>query len=279
VIAPLNGSAHKKKLKALFYAKPGAGKTTLVGSAVDVPEMRDVLVISAEGGELTMLQNPRIKHPELIDVLQVRSFSQLNAVRDYLFAHAKFRNDGNDEKLRELQMKVFAGSEAAEPNARLRKFQCVVIDSLTEINDYCLASILGMNAQMNLNSDVPTAEFKDYKQNFTKMQMFIRMYRDLDMHVLLTALASYEQDEVKKMYWQPSMTGQLSSKIQGVFDIVAFMAASIATDQAAGNRRLFVQPVGGTFDAKCRLAACNKSYFDNPVMMDIMRESGLLQQK
>ncbi len=272
----MKASVASKKLKLLVYGKPGTGKTTLVGSAADVVSMRDVLVISAEGGELTMLENPRIKATDYIDTIQVRSFTQLNSIRDYLFAHAKFRNEGNDEKLREMQMKVFAGSEAAEPKARLRKFQTVIIDSLSEINEYCLQTILGMHSGMSLNSDMPTAEFKEYKQNFTKMQMFIRMYRDLDMHVLMTALASYDQDEVKKFYWQPAMTGKLSAQIQGVFDIVAFIAAAAATEKAAAPRRLFVQPIGGSFDAKCRLAACTKLFFDDPVMADIMKESRLV---
>jgi hypothetical protein len=275
-IAPLKSQSLLKKIKLLAYAKPGVGKTSLVGTAADVPQMRDVLVISAEGGELTMLNNPRIAGTEYIDCIQVRTFTQLQSVKDFLFAHCTHRNSGDDEKLRNLQNMVFVGSDAAEPGARLRRFNTVIIDSLTEINDYSMMNILGITQATNLNADVNSAEFKEYKQNHTKMQLLVRQYRDLDMHVLMTAHADWTQDEQKRHHWSLALTGKLSGQVQGFFDIVAFMMAGQATEQAPANRRLFVQPLG-PFDAKCRLAGCKKNYFDNPTMADIMKESGLLR--
>lgn len=276
-IAPLGQAKKKRYLNALFYGKFGTGKTTLTGSAVDVPYMRDVLVISAEGGEMSMEDNPRIKASDLVDVLQVRSFTQLNAIRDYLAAHCMFRDKGElgEADLWRLQKMVFAGSEAAEEGARLRKFRTVIIDSLTEINDLCIAQLLGMHSGMNLNQDPPTAEFKEYKQNYTKMNMFIRMFRDLPLHVLMTAAVSWEKDEQQKFHYTPAMTGKLSSQIQGVFDIVGFLVSAAATETSAAPRKLFLQPMGGFFDAKCRIASCSKPFFDDPSMAIIMKETGL----
>jgi len=264
----------------LVYGKFGVGKTTIVGSAVDVPHMRDVLMISAEGGEMSLENNPRVRNYLGIDVIQVRDFVQLNAVRDYLIAHCRFRDQNNeegDDRLWALQERLFGPDYAKGNNAgeRLRKYQTLLVDSLTEINEMCLAGLLGMHSGMNLTTEPPAAEFKEYKQNYTKMNMFIRMMRDLPLHVLMTAGASHEQDEQKRYLWMPTMTGQLRTQIQGIYDIVGFLTPiGLATEGAPASRRLFVQPLNGLFDAKCRIASCTKPFFDNPTMAVIMEEIG-----
>src|SRR4051812_24013364 len=58
----MRGRVHARYLNGLFYGRHGAGKSTLVGSAADVPEMDDVLVIAAEGGDIVFENNPRIKN-------------------------------------------------------------------------------------------------------------------------------------------------------------------------------------------------------------------------
>ena len=44
----------QRYLKLLIYGSPGVGKTSLAGSAVEVPSMRDVLMINAELGVLAI---------------------------------------------------------------------------------------------------------------------------------------------------------------------------------------------------------------------------------
>lgn len=276
-IQPLGQVRKTRYLNLLVYGKFGVGKTTLVGSAVDVPFMRDVLMISAEGGEMSLEDNPRVANFLGVDIIQVRNFNQLNAVRDFLVAHCRFRDmksaEGDDQLWR-LQEMLFGPEFGRNSGERLRKFESLLVDSLTEINDMCLAHLLGMHAGMNLTSEPPAAEFKEYKQNYTKMNMFIRMMRDLPLHVLMTAGASFEQDEQKRWFWMPTMTGQLRSQIQGIYDIVAFLSPiGNVSEQAPSTRRLFVQPVG-QFDAKCRIASCTEAFFDNPTMAIIMSKTG-----
>lgn len=256
----------------LVYGKHGAGKTTLAGTAGNVPKLRDVLIISIESGEMALHDNPLITDNDHIDVVSVKSFRELQQIKDFLTAHVLFRNEGNDEKLQVLQERVIPEELT---DGRLRRYNTVIIDSLTELNELCMADLLGLHQGFSFSSDLPTAEFKEYKQNHGKMQMFVRTFRDLDMHVIMLCAASYEQDELKAYHFTPSLTGQLSSKVQGFFDVVGFLQTGTASEDNSAPRRLYVQPIGGRFDAKSRLAKSRKSFFDNPSMVDVVREIGI----
>jgi hypothetical protein len=170
---------------------------------------------------------------------------------------------------------VFGDNEIG--NGRLRRYKTVIIDSLTEIEALNMQDLLGIHEGFNLTSDLPVAEFKEYKQNFNKMQMFIRTFRDLKMNIIMTASPQWDQDESKVYHYTLNLTGKLASQVQGFFDIVGFMQTGQATENEAATRRLWIQPVGGRFDAKTRLAGCKKSFFDNPTMGAIMQETGFLR--
>lgn len=270
-IMPLKALARSRRVKVLVYGKYGAGKTSLAASAVDVPSMRDVLLVSIEGGEMSAHDNPIFQQDDLIDVVQVRGFKELQPIKDFLTAHIIFRDNNEEDKLRAIQERVLG----VEEDTRLRRYNTVIIDSLTELNDLCMADLLGLADGMTFTQDLPTAEFKEYKQNFNKIQMLVRMFRDLKMNILFTCATSYEQDEQKAYHYTPMLTGRLSTQVQGFFDLVGFLVTGVATEDSAAPRRLWVQPVGGKFDCKSRLSACRKPYFDNPTMMKIMSEVGL----
>lgn len=270
-IVPLKKTIEERFIKMLIYGKYGAGKTTLAATAGDVPKMRDILVISAEGGEMSLMNSPKLIDVEYVDVVRITAFRQLQQIKDFLTAHIIFRKEGNEEKLRTLQERVLDPNE----DGRLRRFHTVIIDSLTELNEYCMQDLLGLHQGFSFAGELPAPEFKEYKQNHAKMQLLVRMFRDLDMNVIMTAAASYEQDELKAYHFTPSMTGQLSNKIQGFFDIVGFLQTGSATEDKNAPRRLYIQPVGGRFDAKSRIAKCRKAYFDDPTMLEIMKQVGL----
>lgn len=254
----------------MVYAAPGIGKTVLLGSAVDVLSMRDVLYISAESGDMSLLGTDRIKEPEMIDIIRVTTFKQIVQVKDFVFAHCKYREAGNEEALWTLQNKFMPGLD------RLRKYHTVVLDSLSEAEAYNMTDLLGLDNNMLLSDDMVVAEFKEYKQNHSKLQMLVRAFRDLPMHVLMSCHQQYTQDEMKKYHYTLSLTGKLSSQIQGFFDIVGWLTSQAnATEDKEAPRRLWVQPIGGRYDAKCRRASLKKPYLDNPTMTTIMEQTGL----
>jgi hypothetical protein len=266
-IKPLHSVAQSKKLKIWIYGKYGSGKTTLAGSAVDVPKMRDVLLISIESGEMSLFDSPTAKLTKDIDVINITKFAELQAIRDFLIAHVLFRNQGALDKLRALQDRVI------EWDGRLRQYQTVIIDSLTELDSACMQELLGIHNGFNFAGEMPAAEFKEYKQNFNKMQMLVRQFRDLDMNVILISATSWEKDETQAFHYTPTQTGKLSNAIQGFVDVVGFLSTGTATEQAAAPRRLYVEPLSGKFDAKSRLS--RKPFFDNPTMFAILQSVGL----
>src|SRR5262245_29523155 len=69
-ISSLGATSRNQWFKGLIYGGNGMGKTVLCASAVDVPSMRDILVVSPEGGEMSILEDrDRVHSPELIDTI------------------------------------------------------------------------------------------------------------------------------------------------------------------------------------------------------------------
>lgn len=275
-----------KRLKILLYAKPGVGKTTLAASSVDVDQMQDIFMIDAESGELILEDNPRIGDSDNIDVAPINNFMVLAKMYEFLSSHINFRDryiaDPNDlealEKLKHYEswLKDCDPEEIDEP----RLYQTVIIDSLTEVEAYCMQSLLGFKEDFDATSlfdvDQKTAEFAEYKKNNNMVNRIIRAFRDLDVNLIVVCGAQFTQDEQKRMNWTPDLTGKLTSQIQGYFDVVGFMQAGTAAEGQEAPRRLYVQPVG-RFAAKNRRAIFKEAHLDNPTMTDIVRELRLFK--
>ena len=278
VIAPLQRHSTAKRLKMLCYGPHGAGKTTLLASSVDIEEMRDVLVVTAEGGTVVFEDNQRINAPEWLDVVKVDRIEQFDKIYEFLKVHVLWRDDPTKEaQLMALQEQVGLGSD------RLRKFRTVIVDSLTEIEATCLSKILNLDALgFDAGADMEVAGFSEFRKNNHIMQRIVRSYRDLDMHVLMTCAQTYNQDERKAYHYGPRLTGQLSTTIQGFFDVVGWLVPNQSNvDQVTGaaRRLLFVQPQSAPkADAKCRLASYKQASFEDPTMTIIMDKTGFLDK-
>lgn len=289
-------------IKCLFYAQFGYGKTTLAGSSVDVPKMRDVLFVNAESGTMSVEESDRIKHVDLIDVVRVTDFKQVAHVQEFLKAHiiardAYLRNGPGPDKdaaltrLAKLQSRMFGTEympldvidddckeDVRDPTtgvwsaARLRLFRTVIVDSLTEIDTLSMYGLLNIQTDMKLDMEkMDVAQFAEFRKNNQMLQLLVRAYRDLDMNVILVCSAQYNQDELKRMHWAPAVTGKLAAQIQGFVDIVGYMQVGKPTAEGGKEapRRLYIQPIG-QFDAKSRIASFKDPYIDDPSMSKIM---------
>lgn len=265
-------------LNMIIYGTAGAGKTTLAATAADVPEMSDVLLLDIEAGSLTIQNNKRVKHKEKIDKVRISSYKQLAEVHKFLQAHCRLRDDLSAEgilKLRKLQAKFTQVNEAdiQEP----RRYRTVIIDSLSELDQLCLYELMGLSTDMDLkeamnDGEVDVAQFAEFRKNNQIMQLITRAYRDLPINALMTCHAAYIQDEQKRMFFSPSLTGKLKGQIQGFVDLVGYLqVGSLLEGKQEAPRRMYLQPVG-KFDAKSRLAGFNVSYLDNPFMNDVWNE-------
>lgn len=264
-------------LNLLIYGMHGCGKTTLAGSAADVVSMRDVLMISAEGGNLTLLDNDRVRNLDMIDEIPVNDFDSVVRIYEYLSSHVKFRDADNMDKLRQQQAWLWGVDPADIDDDNVRKYRTVIIDSLTEVEAYCMAKLLGTHGEFSaamLDEDIKTAEFKEYKQNNDMVNKLVRAFRDLPLNVIVLAGRAYEQDELKKFLYFPQLTGKLRTQVQGYFDIVGYlMAGKVNPDTGQAPRRLYVQPEG-RWDAKCRFAGYKSGHFDDPTLASMLEALG-----
>lgn len=279
-IASMQKSAEDQHqyLNMLIYGPHGGGKTTLLGSSVDIPEMQDVLVVMAEGGSVVFEDNPRITESNKLDVIKVDRIEQVQKVYEFLKAHCAWRDDPSKEKeLQQLQDMVMPGVD------RLRRYRTVIIDSLSEVEAFNLAKILNLDSLgIDAGDDMEVAGFPQFRKNNHIIQRFVRQFRDLPIHCLMTCAQSYTQDERKQFHYAPKLTGQLTGIVQGFFDIVGWLVPNSAqVDEKTGvaRRFLFVQPqTAPKADAKNRLASYAQAYFDNPVMTNIMVGTGYIKK-
>lgn len=267
-------TAHQRYLKALVYGPPGVGKTTLFGSATNIPSMKDVLLITAEGGDIVFEDNDRVLDPFNIDVIKLDRIEQLKKTFEWLQFHVRQRDANNVQGLLQLQEAV------GLPTDRPRKFRTVIIDSMTDVEALNMNAVLGLGSGdgmgFEVGSDFDAPQFAQFRANNNTIQAIARSFRNLPMHILMICGQRYNQDEQKKFHYNPWLTGQLSTQIQSFVDLVGYMVISGADPDRPDLRRMFIQPLnqGPRFDAKCRRASIKKPYYDNPTMEDIMRDFG-----
>lgn len=268
-------------LNIMVYGKHGAGKTTLAASAADVDPMNGIFMINAESGDLVMDSNSRIDTPENIQIADVSSFRQVVKMYEFLSSHCRLRDsptEANIQKMKEYQAWM-TGIEVEDIDEPIM-YRTVIVDSLTEIEAYCMYELLGIQGEFDIaqiDDDMKTAEFAEYKKNNNKINLLVRAFRDLPMHVIILCAETYTQDEMKKFHYAPYLTGKLSTQIQGYFDIVGYLQVGAPDESGNNPRRLIVQPVG-KWDAKNRRSSFKDPYFPDPTMGSILKSVGLLQQ-
>lgn len=261
----------ERYLKMLIYGTYGVGKTTLAVSALDVPSMRDVIMINAEAGDLS------VDRSKNLDAITVQKFTTLGRINEYLKQHCKARDAGDKKFLITSEALLKGEDEEVVKKRGPRMYHTCIIDSLTELEAYCFNQLLGVTDTTRLDEEVQGAEWAEYKKNNTMILRVVRAFRDLPMHVIFTCAEKYNQDETKKYKYVPDMTGQLSKKIQGFMDMVGYYVQGKDGDKV--QRRLYVMPSGqGKYDAKHRYQDFKGEFFTDPTIKKILSEVGLLNK-
>lgn len=279
-------------LKMLVYGAPGVGKTTLLGSVCDVEDMQDILQIGCESGNLSLFDNDRISRPEIIDEIRITNYNQIPEIHKFLMAYCRQRELATNAtdtatrkeaigKLAKLEA-MFSGRAVEEIMDRggPRMYRTVMIDSLSEIEAYCMYGLLGVAGDIDLSkvgASMKTPEFKEYKILNNMINMFLRAMRDLPLHLLVTCGAAYEKDETQRMHYTPAITGKLSTQIQAYFDVVGFMTKA-RNEEGAEYYRTYLQK-GPRHDAKCRFSLFKEPFIDNATMNDLVEKFGFKPPK
>lgn len=292
MIEPMNSNVTWGKF--MWYGVPGSGKTWLAGSAVDVVEMQDVLIINAESGTLTIESAEEIINRDYIDQIRVTNFKMVGYIQQFLKMHCQYRDANNIASLKTLQARTFGYKaeiidEECEDDewhldemgrrvytrVRLRKYRTAIIDSLSEVNAYLIYQLLGITIDTKFDDVAAeeTAGWDEYKKGNQMLQMVIRAYRDLPIHLILVCGTQYVKDQTSTLRWAPSLVGKLGVQVQGFVDIAGYLLTGKPTEEEVTNgkipRRLYIQPIG-PFDAKNRLSSFKDSFILDPTMQKIM---------
>ena len=264
-------------IKALIYGGYGSGKTRLCGTAAAVPHMRDVLFVNCEAGDLTITTEDTVlsaEDKEHIDTIRVTSYKVLARVHEFLKVHCMFRDlpfEEGEPKLKELEKRLFPQADPARP---ARRYQTIILDSLTEAETFSMYSLLSISDTTRLDEETQAPEWAEYKKNNAQLMRLSRALRDLPMNLLMTAAASYVQNEAKQFIYQPALTGKLAKQVQGFMDVVGFLHVT-AGENNTRLHRMLAHPTPRV-DAKCRFSNFKAPHWDDPTMSSILQSVGLL---
>ncbi len=230
-----------QRLNILLYGKPGEGKTWLAGTAMTDERMAPVLFLDVEGGSSTLHhRDERLQVVEVQAVKATRNAAKPGIADVYSF--------------------LLAGGHG---------FKTVVIDSLTELHKLTLYEIVDeQRGKPGRDPDLPTLQ--DWGKAGEKMRKIIRLFRDLPLHFVATALEQENKDELTgEITITPSMPGKLAPEIAGFFSIVGRLyTTKEVNEQGQRIRKLMVQP-NGKVQAKDRFNALGLQVI-NPSLPSIL---------
>lgn len=197
------------KLKVLIYGDSGVGKTTLAGSVSEVDEMMPALFVDVEGGTTSLSGKY-----DGVEVVRVKSWQEIQSVYNFLFDNPDL-------------------------------YKTVVLDSLFEIQKLALYSVMRMVTLKDKDRDEDIPSLREYGKILEIMRKMVRAYRDLDMHVIVTALAETSKDDMTgAITTKPMFTGKFANEIPAFMDFVFYLYAQ--QKEVKGDltsvRRLLSQP-------------------------------------
>lgn len=182
----------------LIYGESGAGKTTLAGSADDVPEMRRVLFLDIEGGTLSL----RSRYPN-VEAVRIKSWEDMQRVYDELYL----------------------GSHG---------YHTIVLDSLTEIQKMSMDEIMRKLVAQHEERDADVPGIREWNINIEQTRKFVRLFRDLPVNTIFTALSKIDKNPRNgSTRTKPYLSGKVADEVAGFLDIVAYLY----TKEVDGNQK------------------------------------------
>lgn len=233
-----------RRINMMVYGPYGHGKTFLAGSALDVPEMADVLFIAADPGDMTLTDR------RSLDIININKYDQIARIFEYLTLHCKWRDEGNVAKMLEyeqqLKSEIIPLDEQTAPaeegrtwfvEQRLRTgkpldepymYRTVIIDSISEVHKYLVYKYTGVDIGVTKLSD-EIEKMEEWQPAQELFRLFVRSFRDLPMNVIFVSAESIEPEQRNKRrnplagQALPKLAGQMAGDIAGFIDIVGYL--------------------------------------------------------
>lgn len=172
----------------LIYGESGAGKTTLAGSADEVPEMRKVLFLDVEGGTLSL----RSRFPS-VESVRIKTWDDMQRVYNELYLD----NHG---------------------------FNTIVLDSLTEVQKMSMDTIMRKLVEQHEDRDADVPGIREWNINIEQTRKFVRLFRDLPVNTIFTALSKADRNQRTGVTrTKPYLSGKVADEVAGFLDIVAYL--------------------------------------------------------
>lgn len=174
-------------VKALIYGEPGAGKTYLACTAPNPL----VLLTEYDVSKPTM-RRVQLDLKKEIAVWPITEWKDLEEAFEFL--------------------------QSGEHD-----FQTVVLDSLTDLNRRLTRAVIDHAVERRPSHDPDVPEQGDWFRVSEKLRHMVRMFRDLPMHVVMTALVQDVRQEMLKIpLVQPK---SLALELPGLFNLVGCLKA------------------------------------------------------
>lgn len=175
-------------ISLLLYGEPGAGKTHLIGTAMDHPDTNPMLILDVDGGVTTIRKRANV------DVIQVRTMKQLEDV------HKELVNDTSGY------------------------YKTVAIDTITELQKLDMRTVMQeQHSKRPDTTDIYVPSPREWGKSGDRMRMIVRAYRDLPCHTIVSAHLGEEVTDSGKKKVYPSIPGKLKNELAGFFDIVGYL--------------------------------------------------------
>lgn len=127
------------------------------------------------------------------------------------------------------------------------KYRSVAVDSISETQVGGLLAILEKDAR---RPDPDQLGQADYGIILVQMRRFVRSFRNLPMHVAMSALAGDDLDPKEGKVKAPLLVGSFANEAPGIFDLVAYLA--LATDEEGATERVLLMNSQPKFRVKSR---------------------------